>query len=372
MGKLIDYFNNFVTGTLGINDISKAVLIFGGAVALLFLCIAGLMGNKINIHIQKEMLERRRNAGGSTTDATQSKAKSQTMDQLSKMITNLLEVDESDVSNKARNEITGASPGIAYKIKKFLHDMMVNPYNSVSIPKMVITCGILAFLGFSAGTMLRGIVFMVSLALVGLAAPVIYVSVSSIRNQLNILQNNMGLMASHLGIYKEANNFTDSLRSLLNVLTPDTREFKAIYSAHGALVEANMDLFAVIDKLKKDLLADVNVCQYFDLCYIADTKSTEYKDALDYLPKRLEPIVMKNILYVSIIKMAFTAYCLSAGIIIVTLFYYSFSEPDTFAFLTSTLNGQILSGFLMGLFVACGFFLSRAANLITVLGRGNA
>lgn len=369
MNQLIDSLNVFITNTLGIDSMTKAILIFGAAVGLLFVCFAGLIHTKIHTYIQKERLEKRRNAGRSTTDAEAAHAKSQSMDQLSKMITNLLDVDETDISNRARNELTGSAPSLSYKLRKFLHDMMVNPYNSVSIPKMIIACGILAFLGLVAGAMLRGVIFMVSLALVGLVAPVIYVSVSSIRNQLSILQNNMGLMASHLGIYKEANNFTDSLRSLLNVLTPDTREFKAIYSAHGALVEANMDLFVVIDKLKKDLLADATVCQYFDLCYISDTKSTEYKDALDYLPKRLEPIVMKNIMYVSIIKMAFMAYCLSAGIIVATLFYYSFSEPATFTFLTSTMNGQIISGFLMGLFAACGFFLSRAANLITILGR---
>lgn len=342
-------------------SLTDAIIVFSIAIFICLIFFGLFKASSISAYLESVRIKERKKAHGEVTN----KKSSDFIDQLSKMVEDILENDgEKEISFKARNKIRGTSLPLKYKVKKALKDMMTNPYNPVAVPKMILLSGAFSICGFGLGVFLENIVFCISLAVVGLVAPIIFVSVASLSNQMKILQSNLGLMASHLGIYKESNSIADSFRSLINVLTPDSREYKAIFRAHGAIIEANIDLYDVMERLKADLLADLVMCQYLDLCYISDTKSAEYKDALDYLPKRLEPIVMKNLGYTAMVKLGFVAYIVCAGILISTLFYYKFMEPSTFQFFSGSVTGQVISFSLLCGYILIGIMFTKISNLL--------
>ena len=344
-------------------SLTDACIGFGVAVFAVLIFLALHSGASLHKFREEEKIKEKKRlhdegAGGSEN-------KSEFMDQLSKMVTDILE-NESDkeISTAARNKIKGSALPMSYRIKKMLKDMMTNPYNPIALPKMILASITFAIVGLGLGVFLKNFVFCVMLTVVGLIAPIIFVSVTSLNNQVSVLQGNLGLISSHLGIYKESNSVADSFRALLNVLTPNTREYKAVYRAHGGLVEANLDLYTVIERLKQELLVDAIVGQYFDVCYICDTKSSEYKDALDYLPTRLEPIVLMNIKYAATIKIGFMAYIISAGIIVFTMFYYNYAEPDIYEYFSASIPGQAISFGLMSIFVLFGIIYTKLSHLI--------
>lgn len=364
--------NNFLSEAAGFyaehfSDITKVCLIFGVSVFIFLMFLILFKLGKITEFENKKRREEKIKAKAGA-DYSEKKKKSDMMDQLSKLVTEIFDSeDENAMDSVSKSKIRGTNLPLTMRLKKVVRDLMYNPYNTISVPKMILCSLVFSFVGAGVGTLLTNVVMVVALAIVGLVAPIIYVSIASLKNQLTILQSNLGLITSHIGIYKESNSLTDSFRALLGILTPGKREYKAIYKAHGALTEANINMFTVIEELKNDLLVDTTASQYFDMCYIADTKSSEYKESLDYIPVRMEPIVIKNIFYSRLIYIGFSAYVICAVLIVVCLFYYKYAEPASYDFISTTLKGQTICFALMLTYVAIGFIFSKLANIIKIM-----
>lgn len=278
-------------------------------------------------------------------------------------------LDTSDASDQSKiklNELTGKSLPISLKFKRFLNNMVHNPYNTVSVPKLLIISCLGAGMGICIGLLLKNVAAMVSLSVLGFSIPLNLVSLQCLKRQLAVMEGNLGLITTHLGVYRESPQLTDSLRLLLTVLTPGTREYKAIASAYQSSSELNMDIKTVLDNLCEELLTDKETKSYFDVCYIADQVSSDYKDALDYIPERLQPLVSKNVGFVNACFYVYICYIgVSLGCIVMML-YYRFFDEEIYAFLVESTGGQIGCIVLMAMLLAIGFLITKIATVVRI------
>lgn len=293
------------------------------------------------------------------------KKSSEADSELEKAILSILETNsDKEVSRIKLNNLTGKSLPMGLKVKKALVNLVHNPYNTTSIPKVLMTSCVTGAGGLMIGLLLSNVVAMISFAVLGFSIPLTLVSLQCLKRQLAILEGNLGLITTHLGIFRESPNLIDSFRGVLTILTPNTREYKAMSNAYKARTEANVNLEIVLDRLNDELLTDSSVKAYFDVCFIADTVSSEYKDALDYIPSRLQPIVSKNIIFVNATFYAYILYILIAFGVMAMMMYYRFFDPDTYGFLVNSTGGRVGSMALMLLLLAVGLLISKLAKVI--------
>lgn len=291
---------------------------------------------------------------------------------LENRILNILtsETDETK-RQESLHRIAGDQVSIAVKMRVKLLKLVNNPYNKISVPKMLIWCILGSVIGLLLGITLQNVSAMVSLTIIGVSFPFTLVSLLALKNQMRVLESNLGLIMTHLGIYKESESFVDSLNGTLLIMTPGTREYEIVNATYLAVTEGSLPILKAIDMLKRNLLADSNIKQYFDICEIAETVSPDYKDSLDYIPTRLEPLVRVNMQFVTISLALYFIYLILSVVCIIVLLYYRFIDKETNYYLIHTSLGQIGTFVCMFALVIIGWIIGKFANIITYdkLGR---
>lgn len=277
-----------------IQDITRITIAFGAFVFLLCICYGYMR------FLDVDSLDEYRKKEGKLKKKSNTPGVESQEESFEKAILAILSTDDEKTKSLTKlNELTNRSLPPTVKFKQMMNGLVHNPYNTTSIARVMILSMAGVGAGLFLGILLANPAALIIFAVMGFAIPIILVSLQVLRRQLVVMEGNLGLISNHLGIYKESSSLIESFKMLLTVLTPGTREYKAIHTAVIARTEAKITMDVVLRDLMVDLLADLNVKQYFDVCFIADTVSSDYKEALDYLPSRFHPIVIRNIGYVT-------------------------------------------------------------------------
>lgn len=262
------------------------------------------------------------------------------------------------------SKITGKGLASTAKVGKSVLNTVYSPYNNISVVKLFLIIVVAVTASISVSSILANPAMGLATVIMSIIVPFAMVNILGLKNKSNINKGNLHLLSVLLPIYRDATSFEQSLRGVLGSLDTKSRQYKAVQKCYSNLLNLSMAKADAIEVLKKDLMADKYVVDYFNIVLQAEMNDKAYKDSLGSVLKSYEALVIEND---SVVSNAFYSFILYIGgiigLIAMTAMLKS-NDPKSYMELTTTVKGQAVILGIFTVITVAGLAMAKAADLI--------